>query len=179
MKHIPARQQSSRGQHRQCAVREARPHRPKEPRRPCQEPWATLQGWSELGDGGVRRAASIHVAAISALDDELLEPGIARHFAHCRIDAGRHALQTTADVDAGAASNPFAEQCRTLEDPLLHVAALGLVAREHQIQFRQCAAAPPLLEFVAIERIVCSVAFAEDQPVPVSAECDAFFQQAA
>ena len=134
--------------------------------------------------------ASVDVAGVAAAGGqgvEFLAGALAVDRAHRgdgldqrALHIGRHPTGVAADVEMRAAINPLDQCTRALADQVLHVTALGLVARERHIQPLQLPLLERLQPLGLVEKLVTQMAMAEVQPVATTrALGDALLQEGA
>src|SRR5438093_2322090 len=118
--------------------------------------------------------ASVDIALIAALTGEPGEIGLGRGWLHlallgddvgeAAIDIARHPLLIAADIDVRTLLEPRPQLGGMLQEPVLDVDLLVLVARKRGVEPGQQPAAVPGQEFVLEQEIGHSVRVAEKQP---------------
>src|SRR5690606_34310492 len=109
------------------------------------------------------RACSVDVAPIATVVAQRVDRVRAQLLPQHRIHARRHAGKAAADVDARAFVDPGAQQRCAGPQRVLHVARGG-IARPGQVAVLKQPFALPALDLVAEERIVRTLALAQQQP---------------
>jgi hypothetical protein len=111
-----------------------------------------------------RCEGSVDFAPVTACARELSHPLGTDDLAQGRVDAGCHPLHAPADIDGRTTVDPLAHLIVGLEQAVLDVDPLLLVAREHHDPLQDALEAPRF-DLVAAEEVVLRITFTEDQPV--------------